>query len=336
MLIAKERTFFMKHVQLKHSLLLLLTAAIWGFAFVAQSVGMDYVKPFTFNGVRSAIGALFLVPCIFLFQKHSNSTTSFVQELGNASATKLNSPAHETSPSAQTVRNKKNLLLGGICCGIVLAAASSLQQIGISYTTVGKAGFLTAIYIVLVPILGLFLKKKCSPFVWISVGLALVGLYLLSVTDGFDSIGKGDLLLIVSSFLFAVHILVVDYFSPRCNGVALSCIQFFVCAIVCLIPALLFEHPSFSSILDAWAPILYAGVFSCGVGYTLQIIGQKGMNPTIASLILSLESTISVLAGWLLLGQTLSARELAGCGIVFVAIILAQLPWPNYLANPTR
>lgn len=319
------KDFFMKHVQLKHSLLLLLTAAIWGFAFVAQSVGMDYVKPFTFNGVRSAIGALFLVPCIFLFSKRPVS----MQEANDTCAPKQNSSIQEASPSAQTVRNKKDLLLGGICCGIVLTAASSLQQIGISYTTVGKAGFLTAIYIVLVPILELFLKKKCSPFVWISVGLALVGLYLLSVTDGFDSIGKGDLLLIVSSFLFAVHILVVDYFSPRCNGVALSCIQFFVCAIVCLVPAFLFEHPSFSSILAAWAPILYAGVLSCGVGYTLQIIGQKGMNPTIASLILSLESTISVLAGWLLLGQTLSARELAGCGIVFVAIILAQLPWPN-------
>lgn len=317
----------MKHVQLKHSLLLLLTATIWGFAFVAQSIGMDYVKPFTFNGVRSAIGALFLVPCIFLFQKRTN--TSSVQESIKTSTPKTNSSVHETSPSRQIDGSKKDLLLGGICCGIVLAAASSLQQIGISYTTVGKAGFLTAIYIVLVPILGLFLKKKCSSFVWISVALALVGLYLLSVTDGFGSIGKGDLLLIVGSFLFAVHILVVDYFSPRCNGVALSCIQFFVCAIVCLVPAFLFEQPSLSSILAAWAPILYAGVLSCGVGYTLQIIGQKGMNPTIASLILSLESTISVLAGWLLLGQTLSTRELTGCGIVFVAIILAQLPSPE-------
>ncbi len=311
----------MKSTKLKHSLLLLLAATIWGFAFVAQSVGMDYVKPFTFNGVRSAIGALFLVPCIFLFQKRTESATNSVQKSSDASAAK-------TTVSVQTTGSRKDLLIGGICCGVVLAIASSLQQIGISYTTVGKAGFLTAIYIVLVPILGLFLKKKCSPFVWISVALALVGLYLLSMTDGFGSIGKGDLLLIAGSFLFAVHILVVDYFSPRCNGVALSCIQFFVCAIVCLVPAFLFEQPSLSSILAAWAPILYAGVLSCGVGYTLQIIGQKGMNPTIASLILSLESTISVLAGWLLLGQTLSTRELAGCGIVFVAIILAQLPWP--------
>lgn len=314
----------MKRTQLKNSFLLLLTAAIWGFAFVAQSVGMDYVKPFTFNGVRSAIGALFLIPCIFLFQNRSDQS--------EASSTAMSS----ANPSDQADQelldsssfNRKTLILGGICCGIILAAASSLQQIGILYTSVGKAGFLTAIYIVLVPILGIFLKKRCSPLVWISVALALGGLYLLSVPDGFGSIGKGDLLLIAGSFLFAVHILVIDYFSPRCNGVALSCIQFFVCAICCLIPAFLFEQPSLSSILAAWAPILYAGILSCGVGYTLQIIGQKGMNPTIASLILSLESSISVLAGWLILGQTLSVRELAGCGIVFLAIVLAQLPWP--------
>lgn len=308
----------MKRSQLKNSFLLLLTAAIWGSAFVAQSVGMDYVKPFTFNGIRSAIGALFLIPCIFFFQNRTNSSEV--------------SPANQLNQSAITHASssidRKTLFFGGLCCGIVLAAASSLQQIGISYTSVGKAGFLTAIYIVLVPILSLFLKKRCSPLVWLSVALAVGGLYLLSVPDGFGSIGKGDLLLIVGSFLFAVHILVIDYFSPRCNGVALSCIQFFVCAVVCLIPAFIFEQPSLSSILAAWAPILYAGVLSCGVGYTLQIIGQKGMNPTIASLILSLESAISVLAGWLILGQTLSARELAGCAIVFLAIVLAQLPWP--------
>lgn len=206
----------MKRSQLKNSFLLLLTAAIWGSAFVAQSVGMDYVKPFTFNGVRSAIGALFLIPCIFFFQNRTNSSEV--------------SPADQLNQSAKTLASspiaRKTLFFGGLCCGIVLAAASSLQQIGISYTSVGKAGFLTAIYIVLVPILSLFLKKRCSPLVWLSVALAVGGLYLLSVPDGFGSIGKGDLLLIAGSFLFAVHILVIDYFSPRCNGVALSCIRF--------------------------------------------------------------------------------------------------------------
>ena len=199
----------MKRSQLKNSFLLLLTAAIWGSAFVAQSVGMDYVKPFTFNGVRSAIGALFLIPCIFFFQNRTNSSEV--------------SPADQLNQSAKTLASspiaRKTLFFGGLCCGIVLAAASSLQQIGISYTSVGKAGFLTAIYIVLVPILSLFLKKRCSPLVWLSVALAVGGLYLLSVPDGFGSIGKGDLLLIAGSFLFAVHILVIDYFSPRCNGV---------------------------------------------------------------------------------------------------------------------
>ncbi len=318
----------MKRTQLKNSFLLLLTATIWGFAFVAQSVGMDYVKPFTFNGVRSAIGAFFLIPCIFLFQNRSGQSEASSTTMSPENSS--NQTGHVISDFSSSDRKtfQKTLILGGICCGIILAAASSLQQIGILYTSVGKAGFLTAIYIVLVPILGLFLKKRCSPLIWASVALALGGLYLLSVPDGFGSIGKGDLLLIAGSFLFAVHILVIDYFSPRCNGVTLSCIQFFVCAICCLIPAFLFEQPSLSSILAAWAPILYAGILSCGVGYTLQIIGQKGMNPTIASLILSLESSISVLAGWLILGQTLSVRELAGCGIVFLAIVLAQFPGP--------
>lgn len=223
----------MKRSQLKNSFLLLLTAAIWGSAFVAQSVGMDYVKPFTFNGIRSAIGALFLIPCIFLFRNHTNSSEV-------SPADQLNQKTHASSSI-----DRKTLFFGGLCCGIVLAAASSLQQIGISYTSVGKAGFLTAIYIVLVPILSLFLKKRCSPLVWLSVALAVGGLYLLSVPDGFGSIGKGDLLLIVGSFLFAVHILVIDYFSPRCNGVALSCIQFFVCAVVCLIPAFILSSHHF-------------------------------------------------------------------------------------------
>lgn len=314
----------MKSTQLKHSFLLLLTSAIWGFAFVAQSVGMEYVKPFTFNSIRSVIGAFFLIPCIFLFKNHSGQSESS----SAATSSPTSSVQADQVLSNSSSSDRKTLIIGGICCGIVLAAASSLQQHGILYTSVGKAGFLTALYIVLVPILGLFLRKHCSPLIWVSVAFALGGLYLLSVPNGFGSIEKGDLLLIACSFFFAVHILVIDYFSPRCNGVALSCIQFFVCAVCCLILAILFEQPSLSSILTAWAPILYAGILSCGVGYTLQIVGQKGMNPTVASLILSLESSISVLAGWLILGQRLSMRELAGCVIVFLSIVLAQLPWP--------
>lgn len=221
--------------------------------------------------------------------------------------------------------NRKDLIIGGISCGICLCLASNFQQFGIKYTTVGKAGFITACYIVIVPIIGLFLGKKCSKFIWAAVAMALIGLYLLCITDGF-SIGKGDLLVLVCAFLFSIHILVIDHFSPKADGVKLSCIQFLTCGILSGIPALLFEHPEFSAICRAWMPILYAGIMSCGVAYTLQIIGQKNMNPTVASLILSLESCISVLAGWVLLGQQLSAKEILGCVIMFAAIILAQLP----------
>lgn len=291
----------MKNLQLRNSLLLLLTATIWGVAFVAQSVGMDYVQPFTFNGIRSIIGGLVLIPCIFLLNR-------------------LKSPSEPIQKSSS-----RPLLAGGILCGLCLFAAISFQQFGIKYTTVGKAGFITACYIVIVPILGLFLKKKCSPLIWVSVLLALVGLYFLCMS-GSISLGLGDLLVLIGAFLFSIHILVIDHYSPLADGVQLSCIQFFVCGVLSLICMFLFETPDLSMILMAWLPILYAGVLSCGVAYTLQVVGQKNMNPTVASLILSMESCISVLAGWLILGQALSSRELLGCVLMFAAIILAQIP----------
>lgn len=291
-------------VPVRNSLFLLLTATIWGIAFVAQSVSMDYIGGFTFNSIRSLIGSLTLLPVILLLSKPK-------------SAEEKNRP--------QTSSKQKILITGGICCGIILCLASNFQQFGIKYTTVGKAGFITACYIVIVPIIGLFLGKKCSKFIWAAVAMALIGLYLLCITDGF-SIGKGDLLVLVCAFLFSIHILVIDHFSPKADGVKLSCIQFLTCGILSAIPALILEHPQVSSILAAWQPILYAGVMSCGVAYTLQVIGQKNMNPTVASLILSMESCISVLAGWIILGQQLSAKEILGCVIMFAAIILAQLP----------
>ena len=291
-------------IPVRNSLLLLLTATIWGVAFVAQSVSMDYIGGFTFNAVRNLIGALALLPVIKVLDK----TRSEAEKKCESSAS-----------------GRKTLLIGGICCGIMLCLASNFQQFGIKYTTVGKAGFITACYIIIVPIIGIFLKKKCSPFIWTAVVMALIGLYLLCITDGF-SIGLGDVLVLVCAFLFSLHILVIDYFSPKADGVKLSCIQFLVCGILSMIPALVLEHPQISSILTAWLPILYAGIMSCGVAYTLQIVGQKNVNPTVASLILSLESCISVLAGWVILGQKLSAKELLGCVIMFAAIILAQLP----------
>ena len=306
-----------QQIPLKNSLILLLTATIWGIAFVAQSEGGEAVGPLTFNATRNIIGSLVLIPVILLLNKINPQSNS-------ADFTESDRQPMASSGSNPFSRNK-TLIAGGIICGICLCLASNFQQFGIQYTTVGKAGFITACYIVIVPIIGIFLKKKCSPFIWTAVVMALVGLYLLCITDGF-SIGLGDILVLVCAFLFSLHILVIDYFSPKADGVKLSCIQFLVCGILSMIPALILEHPQISSILTAWLPILYAGVMSCGVAYTLQVVGQKNVNPTVASLILSLESCISVLAGWVLLDQKLSIKELFGCVIMFAAIILAQLP----------
>ena len=287
-----------QQIPLKNSLILLLTATIWGIAFVAQSEGGDAVGAFTFNSTRSLIGSLVLIPVIFLLNKINPKDNE--DESGVSS---------ENSSSGNIFSRNRTLILGGISCGICFFLASNFQQLGIQYTSVGKAGFITACYIVIVPILGLFMKKKCSPFIWAAVAMALVGLYLLCITDGF-SIGKGDILVLICAV----------------DGVKMSCIQFFICGVLSAIPALIFEHPQLSAFQGAWGAILYAGVMSCGVAYTLQIVGQKNMDPTVASLILSLESCISVLAGWIILGQKLSMREIIGCVVMFTAIVLAQLP----------
>lgn len=299
----------MKKQQIRNSLILFLTAFIWGVAFVAQSKGMDYVEPFTFNGVRSVIGGLFLIPCIFVLNKLNPERKLEYQAM---------------SPENQRAGRKK-LLTGGILCGIVFFVASNLQQFGIAYTTVGKAGFITAMYIVIVPILGLFFRRKCSPAVWLGVLLAVGGLYFLCITDGF-AVGRGELLVFLCAVGFSIHIMVIDHYTQLVDGVKMSCIQFLVNGVLSGICMFVFENPSMGNLLAAWQPILYAGILSCGVAYTLQIVGQKGMNPTVASLILSLESVISVLAGLVLLKQKMSDREIFGCVLMFAAIILAQLP----------
>lgn len=293
-------------------MLLLLTAAIWGVAFVAQSVGMDYVGPFTFNTVRSLLGGIVLIPCIVLLKRINVGSKDTAGAAEHASG----------YPAGQ----RKVLLTGGVACGVLLCIASNLQQFGIMYTSVGKSGFITAMYIVLVPVLGIFLKKKAGIKIWCSVAIAVGGLYLLCMTDSGFSIQKGDLLLLLGAVIFSFHILTIDYFSPKVDGVKMSCIQFFTCGILSMVCMFLFEQPQIGAILQAWMPIVYAGVLSCGVAYTLQIVGQKGMNPTVASLILSMESVISVIAGWLILHQKLSGRELLGCVLMFAAIILVQLP----------
>ena len=296
-------------MKLKNAILLFITAAIWGVAFVAQSVGMDYVGPLTFNCVRSLMGGVVLIPlCLFMDRrKHA-------AENGSAES------------QAARAAERKTLITGGICCGLALCLASNFQQFGIQYTTVGKAGFITACYIVIVPEIGLVFGKKCSPLAALAVVLSLAGLYLLCMTGGNGGINRGDILVLICAFLFSIHIMVIDHFSPMVDGVKMSCIQFFVSGILSGAGMLLFEEPQLGRILEAWMPILYAGIMSCGVAYTLQIVGQKGVNPTVASLILSLESSISVLAGWAILGQQLSSREILGCVLMFGAIILAQIP----------
>ncbi|MCI8991880.1 MAG: DMT family transporter [Eubacterium sp.] len=298
----------MKTTNLKSTLILFLTAVVWGVAFVAQSAGMDYVGPFTFNMIRNFLGGLVLIPCIFL--------------LNTVKRSRKTEPIEDAEDKK---KQKKMLFTGGVLCGVCLFAASSFQQMGIMYTTAGKAGFITAFYIILVPVLGIFLKKKAGILVWISVGLALAGLYLLCMGEGF-SVGKGDVLVFICALVFSVHILVIDRFSPFVDGVKMSCIQFFVCGGLSAVGMLFSEHPTAAAIWGAKGPILYAGILSCGVGYTLQIIGQKGMNPTAASLILSLESVVSVIAGFLILHQVMSVREGVGCAFMFLAIVLSQLP----------
>lgn len=293
--------------QMKNNVLLVLTALIWGCAFVAQSVGMDYVGPFTFNAVRCLIGAAVLIPVILFMDKSARKSGLTDEE--------MKSRRGET----------KTLVTGGICCGLALGIASSLQQWGILFTTVGKAGFITAMYIVLVPIFGIFLGKKVRLLIWFCVALAVAGLYFLCMNETFR-LNTGDFLVILCAVCFSVHILVIDHFSPKVDGVRLSAIQFLVAGIACGIPMLIWEHPELPGILAASMPLLYAGVMSCGVAYTLQIIAQKNADPTVASLLLSLESVFSVLAGWVILHQSLSIRELFGCVLMFGAIILAQLP----------
>lgn len=287
--------------QMKSNMMLLLTATIWGFAFVAQSTGMEHVGPFTFNFARTLIGGLVLIPTIkFLDMKGFSNKPS-------------------------TPSEKKDLLIGGILCGVILGLSMALQQTGIPLTSIGKAGFISALYIVIVPLLGLFVGKKIGANVVISVIIAVFGLYIMCMTEGL-SLSPGDTLITLSAVGFSFHILVIDSFSNKVDGVRMSCIQFFVASAVAFIGAFVFETPELSGILACWQPLLYTGILSSGLAFTLQIIAQKDTDPTVASLILSLESVFALVGGWLILGQVLTTRESIGCALVFGAIILAQLP----------
>lgn len=289
----------------KGNILLLLTAFIWGSAFVAQKAGMEYIQPFTFNGIRCLIGALVLIPVVLIFAKKD--------------------PIPENATQEDQKAHNKTLLLGGLCCGIVIFIASSLQQYGLLYTTAGKSGFITALYVIFVPICGIFLKKKVRPITWFCILLALVGLYLLCVQKG-EALNVGDLLTLLCSFAYTLHIFVIDYFSPKVNGVKMSCIQFWVAGILSMPLAFIFEEIIWSDVISCAIPILYAGVLSCGVAYTLQIIAQKDTDPTITSLLMSMESVFAVVAGALVLHEMMSLKELIGCAAMLAAIIIVQLP----------
>lgn len=293
----------MKTKEMRGNLLLLITAIIWGSAFVAQSVSMDYVGPFTFQAVRNLLGALALLPVILLSDRKKKKEGKM--------------------PMSRT--EKKQLWIGGLVCGAVLGLAGCLQQIGVQHTTVGKAGFITALYILIVPVLGLLFHKKVPLKIWGCIAIAVVGLYLLCMQDSF-SLSKGDTFVALCALGFSVHIMVVDYYAARVDGLKLSCLQFFVAGLFSIIPMLLTEKPDMQGIFNAWLPILYGGVFSSGIGYTLQVLGQKYTKPTVASLLMSLESVFAVLAGIIFLGQIPTLREAIGCLLMFAAIILAQLP----------
>ena len=285
--------------QFKGTLALLLATVIWGSAFIAQSVGMDLIGPFTFQAVRCALAVAFLIPVSWLFEKNKKQFVSRWLD--------------------------PHLWKTGAVCGLALFAAGGLQQVGLVYTSAGKAGFITAMYIVLVPILGLFLKQKPPATAWFSVAVAVAGLYLLSCV-GVTEINQGDLLVLGCAFFFAVQITLVDRLGGDLDGIRLNCIQSFFCALLSAAVMFLMEEPDITNILRCWLPLGYAGILSMGVAYSLQIIGQKGLEPTVASLLMSLESVFAVLFGWLLLHERMRSYELLGCGLVFGAVIISQLP----------
>lgn len=285
--------------KLRGTLSLLIATVIWGSAFIAQSVGMDYIGPFTFQTMRSVLAVPFLIIIIFLLER---------------------SPAN----TLQKWLDPK-LWKAGLPCGIALFIAAGLQQLGIVYTSAGKAGFITAMYIVLVPILGIFLRKKPPFTAWISVALAVIGLYLLSCV-GVTQVNIGDLYLLGCALGYAVQITLVDQLGSEVDGLRLNCVQSLFCGIFSGAVMLVTEEPDLGNIIACWIPLVYAGIFSLGIAFSLQIIGQKHLDPTPAALIMSLESVFAVLFGWLLLHERLSNAELWGCALVFGAVILSQIP----------
>ena len=303
----------MKHNQVRQVVFPILAAFIWGTAFVAQDMCADSIGAFTFNATRYFIAVLALLVVILIKDGLAKDKPSL-------------------SPIQKKAANKQ-LWLGGLCCGTALAVASNFQQAGmVAGTDSGKAGFLTALYVVLVPLFGLFFKRKVNLSTWIAVVLSVVALYLLCIKGEF-SLAPGDLLILVCAVCFAVHILVIDHFTAYCDGVKLSCIQFLFAGIISAICMFIFETVDFAAIWSCTLPLLYVGIFSCGVGYTLQILAQKDSNPTVVTILLSLESVFAVIAGAIILKQQMSVREYIGCAVMFAAVILAQIEFPSKKAE---
>ena len=299
----------MKHNQVRQVVFPILAAFIWGTAFVAQDLCADSIGTFAFNATRYFIAVLALLVVIAVSDKAKKNRPM---------------PTAEEKKAAN-----KQLWLGGLCCGVALAIASNFQQAGlVAGTDAGKAGFITALYVVLVPVVGLFFKRKVSLPVWIAVVCSVVALYLLCIKGDF-SLAAGDLLILVCAVCFAVHILVIDHFTAYCDGVKLSCLQFLFAGIISAVCMFLFETVDFAAIWSCILPLLYVGIFSCGVGYTLQILAQKDSNPTVVTILLSLESVFAVIAGAIVLHQQMTAREYIGCVVMFVAVILAQIQFPE-------
>lgn len=288
--------------------MLLIGAAIWGSAFVAQDVAMNYVGPYTFNAMRYFIGALSLVPVIII---------------SDAIARRR----HPDRAPAEVKKANKTSWLGGIIAGLALIIPTTLQQIGLTETTAGKAGMITGMYIITVPLLGLFLGKRCGLNVWLAVALGVAGMYLLCVT-GELTIAKGDILLLISIVFWAVQILAIDHFAPKTDCFRLVCMEFLVCGALSCIPMALTEQlPDKAALMGTLLPVLYVGIFSCGIAYTLQPLGQRDTPPAAASLIMCLESVFAALTGYILLGDGFTARELAGCVLMLSATVLAQFPF---------
>jgi drug/metabolite transporter (DMT)-like permease len=294
----------MKTSFLRQNVFPVLAAFIWGTAFVAQSVAADHVEAMTFNAARAVVAFVFLLALCIGLRKFGKGGAAY---------------------KAHGAAYWRDLLVGGFCCGLALTLAANLQQKGIETTTSGKAGFITALYIVIVPIFGLFLHKKAPRSIWLSVALAVVGLYCLCIKEGF-SITLGDFYILLCAFCFSAHILIIDHFTQKVDGVELSCAQFLVVTILSGIGMLAFEHPVWTTIQPAIGAILYVGIFSSGVAYTLQILAQKDSNPTVVSLLMSLEAVFATLGGAIILHDQMSGREYLGCLIMLIAVVLAQLP----------